>query len=210
MKGLQVPSSTYWGMQHLNANVLCAVDIELTGPDPINHELIEICILPLDRMLRPHSELMMFNMKMIPEQPENIDYTYCRLSRSDVARVGVTGFNNMKVADLFVDWFERMSLNIRKKIIPISHNYASKLPIIRDWLGHTAYNDIFDEDYRDTLVATHYLNDRESSRAEVPPFSKQGLRWIAKRFNIPIIEAGGSCMTDCKTIAEVYGHLLRM
>lgn len=205
-----MPSSTYWGMQHLNANVLCSIEIDRTGPDPIMHELCEICILPLDQMLRPHPQLMLFNMQMIPEQPENIDYNHCRLTKVEMARVKVTGHDNMKVADLLIDWFTRMNMNTRKKIIPIGHNFASKLPVIRDWLGHDTYNDIFATDYRDTLVTAHYLNDRESSRNEVPPFSKQDLRWIAKRFNIPIIEHGGSCVTDCKTIAEVYGHLLRM
>lgn len=197
-------------MQHLNANVLCAVDIEMTGPDPIEHEIIEICILPLDRFLKPHPELLLFSMTMIPERPENIDFGHCRLSKTDVSRVMTKGFDNMKVADLLVDWFERMSLNNRKKIIPLSYNYASKLPIIKDWLGHSTYSDIFADDYRDTLVAAHYLNDREESRAETPPFSKQGLRWMCQRFNIPVHEVGGSCMSDCRQNAELYGHLLRM
>lgn len=202
-----MPSSIFWGFQHLNSNVLCSLEVDLTGPDPDVHEIAEICVLPLDHMLRPHKELLLFNMRMKPER--EVDYKYCRLSRSEIAALMLKGHDSMKVADLFSDWYQTLGIKERKRIIPIGYNLAWKLPIVKEWLGPTVYNDIFANDYRDVRVAAHFVNDRDDVRGEPVTYSKQDLRWLCKQHGIDMILHGGSCASDAMQIAELYAAMLK-
>lgn len=201
-------SRTFFGMAHLNSNVLAAVTVDLTGLDPVKHELLEVCVLPLDQMLEPHPELIMFDMKMKPENPEEIDWGQCRMARKDVARTIITGVDRYKAADMFMDWFDRMHLNNRKKIIPLGHNYAKTQRVLIQWLGWDVYSEIFADDYRDVLIAAHFINDRDCVRAELPTFAKQNLRWLANYYHIPIVMHGGTCAADAMTIGQVYKRML--
>lgn len=204
-----MPSSAFFGMQHLNNNLLCAIGFDTTGPDPDIHELIEVCVLPLDSMLNPHSELILFNMKMKPDMPETIDWKHCRATIPEVAALCATGSDRDKVADYFLQWFHGMNMPNRKGVIPLCHNY----PILRDfllrWLQWDTYHEIFQEDYRDTLVAAHFLNDKADVKGAALPFSKQLLRWVAKQLDVEKHEQGGSPCDDARTIAEVYKRLLK-
>jgi len=192
-------------MTHLNASVLCAVSIDLAGRDG---ELIEVCVLPLDHTLEPHPELLMFDMRMKPENPKDIDWDACRPTRKEVAQIMLTGVDRHKAADMFIDWFERMQLNVRKKIVPLAYNFPPTRQVLIDWLGWSVYKDIFADNYRDVLIAAHFINDRDYVRAEPPTFSKQNLRWLANQYHIPIVKTGGSCAGDAMTIGKVYRFML--
>lgn len=203
---IKMPSSTFWGFQHLNANVLCSIGIDVLKP--VN-ELFEIAIIPLDKFLEPHKELLLFNMRMKPYTlVGDIDWSKSRPSKSTVASTLLTGFDKDKVIDLFEDWFDKMDLNRGKQIIPLAHNYVKIKPVLVDWLGPKLYEKIFREDYRDTLVTTHFLNDKEDCRGQQPFFSKQDYRWIAKQLHVEILERGGSAMDEALAIAKIYRRLI--
>ncbi len=172
----------------------------------IDGELIEIAVLPLDHMLKPHKELRLFDMRIAPEC--DVDFTYCRLTRAEVSAAKLRGLDASRIADIFESWFRSLDLNPGKRLIPIGHNLLPQLIELKLWLG-SLYSEIFADDYRDTLVATHFLNDREDVRGEAVSFSKQKLRWLCKLHGIEHLEYGGGCLTDCKAIAELYSHLLR-
>lgn len=202
-------SKVFWGMQHLNENLLCSVKCELTGPDPERHELIEVAVLPLDHMLKIHSAFPPFNMRMRPETVETINYDKCRLSRSDIADTILRGFDRYKVADLFVAWYQGLEQKERKRIIPLAHGWPRERALLINWLGYDVFADIFSEDYRDTLIASHYVNDKNCVKAEPCVFNKQNLSWLAKKLNVEQIQIG-SAMSDCVTIAEVYKRILQV
>lgn len=203
-----MPSSVFFGMQHLNQNLLCAIGLETTGPDPNRHELAEVCVLPMNHMLVTHPDLLLFNMKMKIEMPEEIDLAHTRLTKTEVAELTQSGNPRDTVAEYFLKWFKEMEMPFRKKIIPLCFNFAYGRAVLMNWLGHEIYHEIFREDYRDPLIAAHFINDRHDVRAEHVPFSKQDMRWIAKQLNIEVVELGGSACADAYTTCEMYRKLL--
>lgn len=204
-----MPSNTFFGMQHLNQNLLCAIGIETTGPDPTRHELAEVCVLPMDRMLEIHKDLILFNMRMRIEMPEEIDWSKIRLSKAEVGELTQSSQARDSVAEYFLQWFKDMNMPFRKKIIPLCYNFAYVRAVLLNWLGDDIYHEIFHEDYRDPLIATHFINDHYDVRAESVPFAKQNFRWIAKQLNIEVVEQGGSACADAYTTCEMYRKLLK-
>lgn len=205
-----MPSSTFFGMQHLNSNVLCGIKTELTGPDPLMHELIEVAIVPLDHMLGLHSTFPLFNMRMRPQvlNPSD-DFKGCRLSRNEIAEACLRGIDRDKVADLLFNWFQDMDLPPKKRIIPLTWNFPAERQILINWLGYDLYAEIFTEDHRDLLAAAHFLNDRHCCRGEPVVFAKQNLTWLAKICNVEQLEKG-TATSDAYLMAETYKRLLQL
>lgn len=202
-------SKVFWGMEHLNENMLCAVKCELTGPDPTRHELVQVAILPLNHMLEIHQFIPAFDMKMKPEDLDSIDFRLCRVGKADLARTLLSGFDRDKVADLFIHWYQRIEQKERKRIIPLAHGWPGERALLVNWLGYDVFRDIFSEDYRDTLIAAHYVNDRQCCKAEPCVFNKQNLTWLAKKLNVEQLQSG-SAMSDCLTMAAVYKRMLQL
>ncbi len=202
-------ASTFWGMRHLNDNILCSVKCELTGPDPNVHELIEISVLPLDSLLDVHKQFSMFNMRMSPRNVDDIDYSFCRLSRKNIAEAILRGHDRDKVAELFESWYTTLRVKEKKRIIPLAHGWPRERSILINWLGYNTFHSMFSEDYRDILIAAHYVNDRQCSRAESCVFNKQDLAWLARKMNVDQIQSG-SPTSDCLTIAQVYKRMLQL
>lgn len=205
-----MPSSVFWGMQHLNNNVLCGLKTELTGPDPEMHELIEVAVVPVNQMLEIHEDYPLFNLRVRPMEPNPFDdFKECRLSRSEIAQACLRAFDRDKVADLLLDWFHGMHLPFRKKIIPLTYNFPRERQILINWLGYEKYNEMFSEDHRDILVAAHYMNDRQCVKAEPVVYNKQTLSWLAKIHNVQPVERGTAC-SDALLCAQVYKRMLQL
>ena len=67
-------------MQHLNGNLLCAVDIETTGLEPNYHEIWQLCVLPLDSNIDPlkkigERSILPFYMDLKVNNPDHVDPT---------------------------------------------------------------------------------------------------------------------------------------
>lgn len=204
-----MPSGTFFGMQHLNSNLLCTVCTDMTGPDPNVHELIEICLLPLDKFLQPHPEILLYNIRMAPLNKEDINYGYCRLGRDEIARAVLSGIDQHKGADLLDQWFDQLQMNRDKKIIPVSHTWPIHRERLINWLGYANFARIFSEDYRDPRICAHFLNDKAACSSQVVPFSKQDFRWLAKVLDITSLEHNRNCVEDCRQLAEIYKRMLQ-
>jgi len=150
---------------------------------------------------------MMFNMRMKVD-PDLVDWKTCRVSQKDMAKTILGGFDRDKVADLLCKWFASLNLAERKRIVPLAYNWPRTRDILVRWLGYDVFADLFSEDYRDVLIATHFINDRECVKAEPVIFSKQVLSWIATKLNVSRPTHGGNPTEDCLTIAQVYRRLL--
>jgi hypothetical protein len=205
-----MPSSIFWGMQHLNSNVLCGLKTELTGPDPLMHELIEVALVPLDHKLELHGTFPLFNMRMRPQVTDPSDnFRSCRLSRSEIADACLRAFDRDKVADLLLYWFQSMDLPPKKRIIPLTWNFPMERQILINWLGYETYAEIFSEDHRDLMVAAHFLNDRLCCKGEPVMFAKQNLTWLARICNVEQLEKG-TATSDAFLMAETYKRMLQV
>ena len=200
-------------MEHWNGSQMCVMDLETTGLDPYWHEIIQLCVLPLDSNYKPRKDVMPFYIEMRPNFPERIDDEAMTVNKLDACKIATRGFDSEKAKDLLRDWIEKLDLPytksgaFRKRIIPLGQNFGFDRAFLIRWLGIDEYNEFFEYFYQDTMIVAQYLNDRASMHGEKVPFSKVNLTWLANKLNVKI-ERAHDALSDCVATAEVYRQLV--
>lgn len=199
--------SPHSSMQHLNGNLLCAVDVETTGLDPAKHDLIQICILPLDANIKP-IKIMPFYMNMKPKRPETINRKAMTVSNLSLVQLLRTAIDPWDAVDLLDEWFNRLHLPVGKKLVPLAHNWVFDRQFILEWLGGPkSFEYYFDYHYRDSFPACSYLNDRADAHCEPIPFPHIGLAEVCSKTGVQNLKAHDA-LQDCIATAENYRRLL--
>lgn len=208
-------------MKHLNSNILAVVDCETSGCDPEQHDLLEVCILPLDKFMMPVLTNHL-NLTLRPLQPENIDFEALRCqpnqdmfyaehvckSKERIVDVTLKGLDPYIGAEILVDWFEKLNLAPRKRIMPIAQNWCFDRSFLIKWLGPLTFDYIFSPCYRDTLSTSLFMNDFADYRGEVYPFSKNNLQYLCSTLNVER-DRRHTALDDCVATAEVYRRMVR-
>lgn len=211
---------------HLNGNILAVVDVETTGTKPRFHDIIEICVLPLDNALNIRNDIIPFHVDMKPKNPENIDFEAVALQKKHnnpetqqfdnvclnkerIVDVTLRGLDPYTAADRFHDWFQRLKLPGNKKIMPIAHNWVFDREFIIDWLGETDFYAKFDPRYRDTMVMSLYENDKTDYHwGYNHPFAKNNLQYLCTTLGIERIRAH-TALDDCVVTAKVFKRIVQ-
>jgi len=201
-------------MQHWNGHQLCAIDTETTGLDMFWHEMVQICILPLDANIKPRKDVNPFYINLIPDHPERAQKEAMRKNKLDLANLVNKGFDRIAAIDMLTHWIDQLNLPVTaygtpKKIIPLGHNFSFDRGFMMKWLGRDLYDELFHYHYRDTMISANWLNDHAAMRAEQVPFSKTGLQWLCSKLNIESERAHDS-LSDCVSTSKVYTQLLAM
>lgn len=196
-------------MIHLNGNLLCAVDVETTGLNFREHDVIQIAILPLDCNIKPLRTLP-FYVNMKPKRPENIDYKAMTVTKLSLVNLINNSIDPWTAVDLFEEWFHRLNLPVGKKIAPLAHNWPFDRMFIEDWLGGPKnFEAFFFHQYRDSMAAALYLNDRAEQHLDKIPVPKVSLDYCCSVFDIKNQKAHDA-LQDCLTTAEVYRRMVMM
>lgn len=209
MSIVQRDSKTFWGMNHLNDNLLCAIDVETTGFNPDVHGIIEVCVLPLNGNIEPHLHFPAFHMRMKPEEGEEFDADAMRVTQMDLATIMLNGFDREVVADYLMNWFESLGLIKYKKLIPLGCNWPFDRTMLERWIGRESFEHIFHPHYRDIQPAALFLNDCADTRAEAVPFAKVNLQYLCGLLKVEQMQAH-SAASDCLATAKIYRKLLTM
>lgn len=197
-------------MLHFNADTLCAIDCETTGLDPDIHEILELCIMPLDpRSLKP---LEHFRVFIKPESLATIDPKAMSVNKLDLDKIMKYGKSHTEALDLFDKWFEHTigdnKFGTKAKIMPLGHNYPFDRGFLMKFFGPKLYDIYFDYRIRDTAIAANFLNDHAFWHGERVPFNKVNLQWLAKKFNIEVI-GGHTALGDCLLVSKIYKEMIR-
>jgi DNA polymerase III epsilon subunit-like protein len=194
-------------MIHLNGNLLCAVDTETTGTVPGKHDLIQVCILPLDSELKPLKDINPFYILLKPKRPENADPDAMRVHKIPMSDLVNQGIDPYEAEILFEEWFNKLGLPHNKKISPLAQNWPFDRGFILDWLGVPAFEQFFDRYYRDTMVAALFCNDLADFKVEQTPYPKVNLKYLASQLKVEHDRAHDA-LGDCVVTAEVYRRML--
>lgn len=200
-------------MVHLNGNLMAAVDTETTGLIAGFHDIIQVCVLPLDSDFEPLKELngeplLPFYMHLRPKRPENADKEAMRVNKIDMAFLLQHGIEPYRAADLFDAWVQKLKLPFRKKLCPLGANYPFDKGFLIDWLGNEAVNQFFDYHYRDLQPVAQFLNDRSAFHARDCPFPKVNVTYLASQLGIDHSNAHDA-LQDCLIEARIYKEMLK-
>lgn len=199
-------------MEHWNGNQMVVIDTETTGLEAGWHEMIQVCMLPLDSNLNPRKDVNPFYILVKPDHPERADKKAMEVNQLTFAEIGQKGHDRIAAIDLFQKWVEKLGLPYtkygnRKQIIPLGQNYAFDKGFIEHWLGVDMYVTNFYRQYRDTMIAANFLNDRAAFHAEAVPFPKQNLSYLATKFGLDTTGAHDA-LADCLMTAKVYQKMI--
>lgn len=207
-------------MKHLNGNKICVVDVETTGTDSDIHEIIDICVLPLDLNFKP--DRAPFQMQLRPNNMEAIDIEALKIRKhylevdkyttkhKNVVSATQRGVDSMKAADYFFEWWKGFDFGIHKKIIPLAHNWPFDREFIKKWLSVDVFEQCFSPLYRDTMATTLYLNDKHGFVGEEGqyPYAKNNLQYLCSTLNIKRF-GEHTALGDCVATAECYREILK-
>lgn len=199
----------YPGLVNLDGNLLAAVDLETTGTQPGFHEIIQIAIVPLNSDLRPATGVRPFYTHVRPLHPEREEPSATQKHKIKMSELCLHSPDPDRVADLLVEWFERLELPFKKKLVPLAHNWAFESSFLKAWLGVPMVDDMFHSHARDGMAYAVMLNDKAAFRGEVPVFDRVGLGPLCNKLGI-VNTNPHDALADCLAEAEVYRALLMM
>jgi hypothetical protein len=192
-----------WAMQHLNSHILCAVDVQCTGPNPLVNEIIDICILPLDSNIKPNKAIIPFYTCLKPEGSiDDVDKKF--VNREKFTTACLRGIEKMRAADMLLEWFDtKLRIPKGKQIQPIAYNWPRVLSFMYGWMGFHQTNIIFHEWYRDVIPYSLHANDSADFSHEQLPYPKSKQSFLESRLKIDN-SVRGEVLSDCIAIAEMW------
>ena len=200
---------TYPGLVTLNGNLMAAIDLETTGTRPGYHEIIQIAIVPLDSDIKPLEGVLPFYTTVRPKHPERESPAATHKHKIPITDLMLHAPDSEKVADLLVEWFERLELPFKKCLVPLAHNWAFESSFLKAWLGVQMVDQLFHSHARDSMLYAIAMNDKAQFRGEPVLFNRVGLGSMCAKLNITNINPHDA-LADCLAEAEVYRALMRL
>lgn len=195
---------------NMNGHILCAVDVETTGLDYKKHDIIQICILPLDSEMNPSKDIAPFNYMVAPrlDRMMNAEGKAQKVHGIDLMQLLKTSLDCWTVADRLMEWHEKLPLGMGKKLCPLAHNWVFDRDFIREWLGPASFEFVFSGHYRCLQSLALSTNDCCDWHAEQAAFTRYGLGDVCRPLQVEI-EKAHDALWDCIATAEAYKRLVR-
>lgn len=191
---------------HLNSNIFAAVAVKTTGPYVGVHDLVHVCVLPLDSKLDPLRPLKPYLLNLQPCRPFDSD---CTISKNDYNKAMVEGINREKANIVLEMWFKQFMEGVQKRLVPVGANWFKIGGFIQEWISPYMYDLIFSPDYRDICTAAAYTCDRADVMAESIPFPKLHMSYVCTTLKVERINSQ-DVLTEAVAIADAYKRMLRM
>ena len=103
---------------------------EITGSDPLSDSIWQFTCLPLDFRLDTHKTKGVFDLTLQPHS-DACDPKF--IGRIDFSNSIVNGLPQEVGSNLFHEWFERLNLSFKKRIVPLTHNWPLYRQFVDAW-----------------------------------------------------------------------------
>lgn len=198
---------------HLNSNIMCAISIDTTGPDPDKHDIVGIGLIPMDIDFKPMAQLLPFDYIIKPERLENITQdglVKVGMSQRDVTQARVSGCDTLEVIDYFERWFEDiLCMKQKKYITPLAYNWPVVIQFLISWMGKYHCSHYFSYRYRDILSLGCSINDMNYLRDQHILFEKYHFSYMGIKLGIAAQTARRrSSLDDALLIMEIYRRII--
>lgn len=199
-----------WNCTHTNSNRLAAVSIKTTGPDPKFHEIVQICVFPLNSKFELAKETIPFYIDIKPTKPQlNLNLIKGAVSKDKYLEIKEKADMPQVAAKLFDSWMEdKIKLAYNKKLLPLTFNWAAMRPFIKNWLGPINFDSYFSHEYRDIQSLALFCNDYADMHTYQLPYPKMKMGFISKILNIEYNKYQET-IYHCKIYSEVYRSMMR-
>lgn len=195
----------FFGPQHVNSNVICAIDIRVGGKDPLTSDLLEICLIPVNHSYKKHAHFIPFNLRAKPGFPVGRE---AKLNAQEVEEWQQLPFDSVDTGDLFIDWVERLDLPRHKQIIPLCWSWHPMIPWLTHWLGEYNFKYIFSSEYRDIQSVVNYINDKDDYCGRSIKYKIHKFRQAIKDAKVELFDKN-SLMSNCMAVIDLYSVLLK-
>lgn|SRR5574340_645068 len=190
-----------------NQNIFASVDIETTGLVAGFHEIVQIAVQPLDANLEPMSDVRPFYTTISPDHPERADHNAMHVHGLTMDELQESSLDKWRVAEMFEEWFIKLNLPMRRRLIMLAHNVVFENAFIKAWLGIESYDQFFHPHPRDSMMLATAINDRAILRGEKVVYNRLNLPYLCKELGI-VFEDHHDSLADALACAKVYKALL--
>lgn len=197
---------------HFNENLLCAIDVETTGLDPFNDEIVQLGMLPLTVDFEPNPRYQFVNVFIKPSHEyeyyaKNPDLTPAKRS---IKRACEEGLPPSLVRDMLDLWFDNEIVKVGqvRKLQPLAQNWPFDKGFMVNFFGPQNFERMFHPYYRDTMAAGLFCNDIAAWKGERIPFPKLNLAYLVGAHGIertPVHDA----LEDCVLTARMYHIMMK-
>jgi hypothetical protein len=196
--------------EHLNNDILCAIDIITSGPNPSEHDVLEICILPLNSEIKYSKRYAPLILQVKPRFPEAADERWMsRKVREKIPFYINKGMSYYQTATFFDSWFEKLERRFNKKIQPLAYDFSKTTPFLIDLLGFETYTQCFDFRTRSLLTLALAANDRADMKSQPYPIQKMTMNYLEDTYKIDRQASNRRDPLDnALTYAKLYKHML--
>lgn len=188
---------------HLNLNIYASVYLETTGPCVGFHDIMRICILPLDNFCNPVKGVLPFLASFSPTYEE-----HPWISKDKYADLKMKGIHPTMAPSVLELWFKKLPIVKGKRLCAISHNWAFTSAFMKSMFGPTLFDEVFHEEPRDIMNVSTYINDCCDINASSPPFGRHSINYLANKLNV-VIDEPKDVLNNCRALPLIYKALLR-
>lgn len=193
---------------HLNGNIMAVIDVETTGLQPYFHDVVQVCVLPINSDFEMLDGCIPFYGELKPKRPENYDRKTSTITKPEFVNIMTNALDPDRMADLFDEWWNQLPLPHNKSLAPLAHNWPFDLQFMSDWLGWHNMQRYFHGHYRDLMCAGIYENDKAAFNIQPYPYPKHGLQYYCSQLGVQNMRAHDA-LQDCIATARCYKRVVQ-
>ena len=195
---------------------ICAIDVETTGVDCLEADIVEIAILPakyenhelvIDKDKIPLSILVKpdnFEVNMSIDENTRDAIYFNKISPELIVR---DGLEPDAVLPYIKGW---MAANGIKHMTPLGHNFSFDRTQLHKHFGKDGFESIMHHRYKDSHTSALFINDWAELKEKMVPFKSTRLVDIAKHFGWGDTDGAHRALYDCEMTIFVYNKLIEL